>query len=84
MQKKMMTNLIQKKKHIVWSCSNCSKFNKLDSKEETERQLFKRFVDDKNFTVSGEPDNLLRKVNIFKTNLEITMARTEETYNLVF
>ena len=59
----LMITFTQKRKDIVWYCSNCQKINKLDSGPETEKQLLLRYVDDIFSTVNGEPDILLRKVN---------------------
>ena len=47
-------------KHMVWSGSSCSNFNKLDSKPETEGQLFEGNIDNEIFTVSGEVDWLIK------------------------
>ena len=62
----------------VWFCSDCQKFNKLDSEPETRIQLSERYVDETRFTVIGEWENLLGNVNTFHRNLEITIKGTYE------
>ena len=68
----------------VWFCSNCQKFNKLDSEPEFGGQLFKGCVENITCTVRGETDNLIRKINTLHGNLEFTMERTDKNGNLAF
>ena len=69
---------------MVCYCFNIQKINKPDSKTETERQLFKRFVDVVISSVSGESENLLRKINTRRRKLESNKERTDENGNLDF
>ena len=71
-------------KDMVWYCSNCQKFKKLDSEPETERQLFERYVDKMIWPLNGEPEILLRKVNTLHRKMEFTVEKPTENGNIAF
>ena len=80
----LMINFKYKMKDMAWYCSNCQRINKLDSEPKTERKLLLNYVDDIICTVNGEPDTLLRKINILREKLEFTMEKPDENCNLAF
>ena len=65
-------------KDMLWYSSNFLKNKKKASELVTERQLFKRYTDNINSTVSGEPEKLLGKVNNPHEKLKFTFEVTGE------
>ena len=65
-------------------CSICQKINKVDKETDTERQLFKRYVDDTIGTASGESDNFIRKLLISHIRVEFNLKATFVNGNFVF
>ena len=65
---------------MVWFCSNCQKFKKLDIELETRIQLSGRSIDDTRCTVIVEPESSLGKINILQRNPEFTMKRNKQKW----